>query len=91
MAFIYPRGPWSTGSGPHWSREVRDANNRGIAWCGFFPDSEARDLSKFITLLPVFYEAYEEMQSCGDDVSRYRVILERVRSACAEVEDASDE
>lgn len=29
-----PGAPFSVGDGAHWSREVRDREGRGVAWCG---------------------------------------------------------
>lgn len=39
---MYSKLPWCIQSNdPHWMREVRDCDNRGIAWCGSFPEKEA--------------------------------------------------
>lgn len=33
-----PAGPWHTGKGDHYGREVRNQAHVGVAWCGNIPD-----------------------------------------------------
>ena len=36
------QGPWHTGRGDHWARDVRDRGGHGIAFCGHIDASDLR-------------------------------------------------
>jgi len=44
-------GPWHTGIGGHYDREVRAFDNKSIAWCGAGPEREALVRASYIAAL----------------------------------------
>lgn len=70
-----PTKVWGiTSNDPHWRREVRDEEGRGVAWCGLPVDREAHALAAFVAAsnpsrIARILDALEEARK---DAARYR-------------------
>ena len=66
-------GPWHQAGletkDSHWMRDVRDAEDRSVAWCGRFPIEEAHANARLIAaaprLLNALYAILEGMEASG--------------------------
>lgn len=76
-------GPWKTGSGDHWSREVRGSDNQGIAWCGHSSGhADAMFIAAARAAIPALIERARQAESRDlrqcDEIQRLFAMIDRM-------------
>lgn len=66
--------PWHRGAGDHYAREVRTEADDAVAWCGGFPDEQARAdaalVAAAVNALPVLLDRVRELEGALGEACR---------------------